>query len=341
MVGMTSSSITPYGMEFPRISLTSGYSDALVLAPFGLVALSFLVTYLTMPWFIEALRRAGITGRDLHKPRMPSIPTMGGVGIYAGFAVAMTIAPTLQLDYRLLFAIFLSGTLAVLVGILDDLFSLGKLALVALTFAISLPVVSFQAGSTYVYLTPFGPADFGWFFWALVPFAFAFLMNGVNIYAGFNGLEAGLGIISSISLGICALIYGSMESAVALLAIAGGLLAFLKWNWFPAKVFVGGSGTFLLGAVLASAMIAGSIKVVGVIALFPYFINFVLRATDRFHWSVGKTLPNGKIISRKRNAFWALFMFRRGRTERYVVLRCLAVQVGVFPRELHQDIIAC
>jgi len=307
--------------------LTLGIANALFLGPFGFAAVAFLVTYLTMPWLIGALRRAGITGRDLHKPRAPSIPTMGGVGIYAGFAVAMTIAPIFQLDYRLLFAIFLSGTLAVLAGILDDLFSLGKAALVALTFAVSVPVVTFEAGSTFVSLTPIGPADFGLFFWVLVPFAFAFLMNGVNIYAGFNGLEAGLGIVSSISLGICALIYGSLESAVALLALAGGLLAFLKWNWFPAKLFIGGSGTFLLGAVLASAIIAGSIKVAGVIALSPYFINFLLRATDRFDWSVGKTLQNGKVTSGKRNALWALFMFRRGRTERGVVLRCLAVQI--------------
>jgi len=306
--------------------LTSGYSNALFLAPFGLIAVAFLVTYITVPWLMRALRRAGITGRDLHKPRTPFIPTMGGVGVYAGFAVAMTISPILQLDYRLLFAIFLSGTLAVLAGILDDLFTLGKVTLVALTFALSLPVVTFQAGSTFVYLTPIGPADFGWFFWILVPFVFAFLMNGVNIYAGFNGLEAGLGIVSSISLGICALIYGSLESAVALFALAGGLLAFLKWNWFPAKIFIGGSGTFLLGAVLASSIIAGTIKIVGVIVLFPYLINFVLRATDRFAWSVGTTLPSGKVTSRKRNALWALFMFRRARTERYVVLRCLAVQ---------------
>ena len=307
--------------------MTLGIANALFLGPFGFAAVAFLVTYLTMPWLIRALRRAGITGIDLHKPRRPSIPTMGGLGIYAGFAVAMTIAPIFQLDYRLLFAIFLSGTLAVLAGILDDLFSLEKAALVALTFAVSVPVVTFEAGSTFVSLTPIGPADFGLFFWVLVPFAFAFLMNGVNIYAGFNGLEAGLGAVSSISLGVCALIYGSLESAVALLALAGGLLAFLKWNWFPAKVFIGGSGTFLLGAVLASAIIAGSIKVAGVIALFPYFLNFLLRATDRFNWSVGRTLENGKVTSRKRNALWALFMFRSGRTERSVVLRCLAVQI--------------
>ncbi len=280
-----------------------------------------------MPWLIVALKKAGITGKDLHRPKTPAVPTMGGVGVFAGFAVAMTISPVLQLDFRLLFAIFLSGTLAVLAGIVDDLFKLGKTPLVALTFFLSLPVLTFRAGSTLVYLTPFGPADLGWFFWVLVPFAFAFSMNGVNIYAGFNGLEAGLGIVATLALGICALIYGSLESAVALLSLCGGLLAFLKWNWVPAKVFIGGSGTFLLGAVLASSIIAGSIKVAGVLVLLPYVINFFLRATDRFTWSVGNTLADGRITSRKRNALWALFMFRRKRTERYVVLRCIAVQI--------------
>jgi UDP-N-acetylglucosamine--dolichyl-phosphate N-acetylglucosaminephosphotransferase len=300
----------------------------LSLAALVLLLVAFLATYLIMPWLIAALRKAGITGKDLHKPGTPEVPTMGGIGIFVGFATAMTFSALLGLDYRLLFAIFLSGTLAVLAGLVDDLFKLGKRTLVVLTFLISMPVVAFRAGSTLVYLTPFGPADFGWFFWLLVPFAFAFLMNGVNIYAGFNGLEAGLGAVSSVSLGICGLMYGSVESAAALFALSGALVAFFKWNWYPAKVFIGGSGTFLVGAVLVSSVLAGSIKVVGVIALFPYLANFVLRARDRFTWSVGETLRNGTVTSRKRNAMWALFMFRSPANERKIVQRCILIQLA-------------
>jgi UDP-N-acetylglucosamine--dolichyl-phosphate N-acetylglucosaminephosphotransferase len=308
--------------------LASALDDSILLfAPFALFVVAFLVTYFAMPSLISALKKERITGRDMHRPGAPEIPRMGGIGLFAGFAAAMTLSGVLPLDYRLLFAIFLSGTLAVLAGSVDDLFTLGKVPLVALTFVLSLPVLTFRAGSTLVYLTPFGPRDFGLFFWFLVPLAFAFLMNGVNIYAGFNGLEAGLGIVSALSLGVCALIYGSLESAVALLSLAGALLAFLKWNWHPAKVFIGGSGTFLLGAVLASSIISGSIKVVGMIVLFPYVVNFILRGMDRFTWSVGKTLPDGKVTSRKRNALWAMFMYRRPRTEQFVVLRCIMVQI--------------
>jgi len=292
----------------------------------ALLTFAFVATYLIMPWLTVALKKARITGKDLHKLETPDVPNMGGIGIFVGFAASMTLSALLGLDYRLLFAIFLSGTLALLAGLIDDLFKLSKIALIMTTFLVAMPVVAFQAGSTEVYMTPVGPLNLNWVFWCLVPFAFAFLMNGVNIYAGFNGLEAGIGVISTLSLGICALFYGSIESTLALFALSGALLAFLRWNWFPARVFIGGSGTCLLGAVLASSIIAGSIKVVGVIALLPYVINFILRAIDHFTWTVGDTLPNSMVISNKRNALWALFMYKSAVREEHVVAFCLLLQ---------------
>jgi UDP-N-acetylglucosamine--dolichyl-phosphate N-acetylglucosaminephosphotransferase len=279
-----------------------------------------------MPWLIASSNRSGFTGKDLHKNGTPEIPKIGGIGCFAGLAAALTISGLVNLDYRLLFAIFLSATLAVLAGLIDDLFTLSQVALVVLTFLISLPIIAFHAGSSRIYF-PFGPQDLGSLFWVLVPFAFAFLMNGVNIYAGFNGLEAGLGLVSSFSLAACAVIYGSLESAFALFALSGALLAFLKWNSFPAKTFIGGSGTFLIGAVLASSIIAGSIKIVGIIALFPYFVNFALRGLDRFTWSVGETMPDGSIMSPKVNALWALFMHNSSTHEQRVVARCIGLQI--------------
>jgi UDP-N-acetylmuramyl pentapeptide phosphotransferase/UDP-N-acetylglucosamine-1-phosphate transferase len=118
-----------------------------------------------------------------------------------------------------------------------------------------------------------------------------------------------------------------LESAISLFALSGALLALLKWNSFPAKTFIGGSGTFLIGAVLASSIIAGSFKIVGLIALFPYIANFFLRASDKFTWSVGETLPNGTITSRKVNALWAIFMYNSSRSEQSVVSRCIALQI--------------
>jgi UDP-N-acetylglucosamine--dolichyl-phosphate N-acetylglucosaminephosphotransferase len=294
-----------------------------------LLLVAFLATHLIMPWLIAALRKAEITGRDVHKRGGPEVPTMGGIGVFVGFATAMTFSALLGLDYRLLFAIFLSGTLALVAGLIDDLFTLGKLALIVVTFLVSMPIVAFHAGSTLVFLTPVGPADLGWFFWILVPFAFAFSMNGVNVYAGFNGLEAGLGVVSSVSLAICAILYGSWESAFSLFALSGALLSFLKWNWYPAKVFIGNSGTMLLGAVLASSIIVGSIKVVGVIVFIPYMVNFLLRARDRFNSTVAdvKVRQNGDLENRRLTALWGLFMYRSPVKETSLVSRCILTQL--------------
>jgi UDP-N-acetylglucosamine--dolichyl-phosphate N-acetylglucosaminephosphotransferase len=252
---------------------------------------------------------------------------MGGIGVFVGFAAAMTFSALLGLDYRLLFAIFLSGTLALVAGLVDDLFRLGRVSLIIVTFLVSMPIVAFHAGSTLVYLTPIGPADFGWVFWILVPFVFAFSMNSVNVYAGFNGLEAGLGVVSSVSLAICAVLYGSWESAVALLALGGALLSFLRWNWSPAKVFIGNSGTMLTGAVLASSIIVGSIKVVGVIIFVPYVINLVLRVRDRFKTTVADVkFQNGFLRNSRLSAFWALFIHKSSTTETALVSRCILTQ---------------
>src|SRR3972149_9227591 len=104
------------------------------VAILGLSTTAFLATYSVMPRRIKPDERANITGKDLHKKGTPQIATMGGIGIFVGFAVAMTLSALLQLDYRLLFAIFLSGTLAVFAGAVDALVELGEPTLMALSF---------------------------------------------------------------------------------------------------------------------------------------------------------------------------------------------------------------
>jgi len=63
----------------------------LLLVCLVLLVIAFLATYLIMPWLIAALRKAEITGRDMHKHGNPEIPTMGGVGVFVGFAGQLTV----------------------------------------------------------------------------------------------------------------------------------------------------------------------------------------------------------------------------------------------------------
>ena len=294
----------------------------LLLLPF----VSFVVTYALTPQLIARLERAEVTGRDLHRKETPKVPQMGGVSVFLGFAVALGFSGLMDLNDRYMFTILLSSCLGTIIGILNDLLSFGKKASVAATLMTGIPVAMFRTGSSVVYSTPLGHLDLGYVFWVLVPFAFAFVVNGVNIYAGFNGLEAGLALVTSFFLGISALLYGSIESALALLILAGSLLAFLRWNFFPAKVFIGDCGTYFIGTVLISAVVVGTIKIVGIIAFTPYLINLVLRARDRFSWTVGGIEEKGRVVSGRLNALWAMFIYRHPLAEKRLVIYCIGLQ---------------
>jgi len=298
-----------------------------LLTPLILPLISFFITFLLIPEIIEKSHSRGFLGVDVHKIDKPQIPSSGGLALFFGFVGTLTFSGLFDLNQTVMLAILLSGSLGALIGFIDDVFVLGKKTLVLLTLAMGLPIISFQVGSTIIYGTPKGPVDLGLAFWVFVPFIFAFLTNSVNIYAGFNGLEAGCGLITSTSLAISALLYGSIESATALLALSGALLAFLKWNKCPSKIFPGNCGTYLLGAVLAASIISGVIKMAGVIACFPYFLNFLLRLKDRFLWTVGETTPTGLVYSDRICSLWSLFMYNKPRRETTVVLSCILIQL--------------
>lgn len=289
---------------------------------FLLSLLSFIIVYISTPNIAKKLKEKGLISKDLHKLNDIKIPNAGGLSILLGFSVAFTFAGILNVDTKSMLLVYLVGILAGLLGLLDDILTLRKRSLVILSLLIGTPFIFYHAGSTFITLTPFGPSDLGAFYWPLVLLGVAFLSNGVNIYAGFNGLEAGLGLITSLSLGVCAVLYGSIESSIVLFILAGALLAFVKFNFYPAKIFMGNSGTYMIGAVIASAIIVGTIKTVGLIACIPYILNFILRLSDKLKWTVGNVDSEGNVFSDKINSLWSIFMYKNPTNEKSVVLKC-------------------
>ena len=117
---------------------------------------------------------------------------------------------------------------------------------------------------------------------ALVPLGVTVVANAVNMLAGFNGLEVGMGLIATISLAIIAYTLGNMTALIILTAAIGAMLAALIFNWYPARMFIGDVGTLSIGAVIAASVILGNFETAGVIIIVPYFIDFVMKALHRF-----------------------------------------------------------
>jgi UDP-N-acetylglucosamine--dolichyl-phosphate N-acetylglucosaminephosphotransferase len=153
-----------------------------------------------------------------------------------------------------------------------------------LPMAAALPMVALAAaGSTAISLPFIGTVDFGMFYIVvLIPLGVTVASNLTNMLAGFNGMEAGMGMVMFAAVAIIAVANGSTEAALIAFAMLGALIAFLRFNWYPARVFIGDIGNLLIGGALACAVIIGNFESVGAILVVPYLADFAVKAVNRF-----------------------------------------------------------
>jgi len=260
----------------------------MILAPLGA---SLLVTIVVVTLLIPRLHRARIVGKDMHKPGRPEVAEMGGLAIVAGTGVGISTALAMMSFFHvfqdasevLLLAALATILLTALIGIVDDLLGMRQVVKAFLPAVAALPLVALRAGHTSLVIPFVGRIDF-WIFYPLflVPAGVMVAANAVNMLAGFNGMEAGMGLVAMGSLAVIAASTHATTALVILLAGAGALLGVLFFNWYPAKILVGDVGTLSIGALIATAVIVGNFETAGVIVIIPYAIDFLFKAAHGF-----------------------------------------------------------
>ena len=168
----------------------------------------------------------------------------------------------------------------------------------------------------------------------LIPIGVVACSNLVNLLAGFNGLEAGVGAIVSLFLGLAAVFLflngapGSVEAALILFSLFGACLGFLVFNWYPAKMFPGNVATYLIGAAIVAAVVIGNFEKAGVIALIPQIAEFILKARSGFKAeNFGKPGADGRLHYEGKTYSLTHFLMKRfSPTEPQIVLMLLAIQ---------------
>jgi len=272
---------------------------------FLIFIVSFAVSFVGFPIIIPRLKRAGIVGKNMNSESKEEIPEMGGLVIAAGFGAGIVFAIFLRTFFDVFLAVSLTYILAVLstvlivviIGVFDDLISISQRVKAFLPVFAALPLMAIKEGYSLMRIPFVGWVNFGIFYpLVLVPLGITGAANAVNMLAGFNGLEVGMGIVAVGSLAIIAYIIGQTAALIILMAVSGALLATLYYNWYPAKILVGDVGTLSIGAVIASAVIIGNYETAGAIIIIPYVIDFLIKAKNRFParnwWGVYK---NGKL----------------------------------------------
>jgi UDP-GlcNAc:undecaprenyl-phosphate GlcNAc-1-phosphate transferase len=230
------------------------------------------------------------THRKVHRK---IIPLWGGVAIYLSFFLTIGIYFLFSTYFRdslfinsfflgkKLLGLFLGSTFLLLVGIIDDKWGLppkikllGQIiaVIIILLFDVRILGVTFPFVNKYISL-PYFISVFVTLIWVVT------IINSINFIDGLDGLAGGIAFISCISFFIIAFFKPPLSGflfankvsyfiSVISIILGGGLLAFLRFNFMPAKIFMGDCGSQFLGLMLASLSIIGSFKGITAITLF-------------------------------------------------------------------------
>lgn len=249
---------------------------------------------------------AKVRARDAHqKPT----PRLGGVAIFLSFWIItiiywivfpeylnFIIDKILGLDKNLL-GVFIASTVWIIVGIIDDFknikpwkkfFWQGICGFIIIAFGINIWWIS----------NPVGGLDFivGNWNWILVPVWIGLMMNVVNWIDGIDGLASGISVIALVTLFILSLAPNVNQPATALLCVilAGSVFGFLFFNWNPAKIFLGDTGSMFIGmmlgiiSIISGAKLATLALVMGVPILDALWVIIQRISQRKTIWSADK-----------------------------------------------------
>jgi UDP-GlcNAc:undecaprenyl-phosphate GlcNAc-1-phosphate transferase len=238
------------------------------------------VAVVLTPLTARLARRVGAVAlpreRDLHDSPMPRL---GGLAILAGVLLAGALfLPATETTRGIL-----AGAAAItLVGAVDDAKPGGLHPIVKLAGQIAAAAIPIACDVRVENLTlPFvDPFELGDWSYPLTLVGIVAVMNVVNFTDGVDGLAAGVCTIAAATFAVIALSLDRVDAGILAAATAGAAVGFLRHNFHPASVFMGDSGSNLLGLLLACVAIQGVLKTAAVVALFFPLVILAVPAAD-------------------------------------------------------------
>ena len=322
-------------------------------SPIAVAGLTFLTTLTLTPLVRFCAIRLGVVDRPDGRRKLHSraIPLGGGVAIFCGLAIAagvLLLGPAsgrqiLDQHHHFLIGLALSSFVICTVGIVDDRIGLrgrhklaGQIAAAGILIFFGFHVQTIQF--------------FGWevsLGLLAIPFTLMWLLgtvNALNLIDGMDGLATSVGIIMSLAIAGASTLQGNAFDASLALMMCGGLLAFLYFNFSPARMFLGDAGSMLIGLTLGVLAIRCSAGTSGSVALF---IPVALWAIPFFDVGIAilrRKLTGRSIFSTDRGHLHHVLL-QRGYSCRAALLaislRCAAVAVGAIAGVVYEnDLIA-
>lgn len=213
---------------------------------------AFVLTAFTIPSIINIAKVKKLTDKPGER-RSHTIPTpsLGGIAIFTAVFFAVITWTPVNLFSEMQF-ILCSMIILFIVGVRDDIIPIDPLKKLLAQFVVAF-ILTYQVGIQI-------PSLFGifglyeiptWVIYVLSIFTILVIINAYNLVDGINTLCANLTIIACLFFGVWFFLMNKIELAIMAAAMIGALIAFLKYNWSPAELFMGDSGSLLCGMVVS------------------------------------------------------------------------------------------
>lgn len=272
-----------------------------IIAALGAFTVTTVLGFFMIPWLRKL--KFGQTILDIgpkwHKKKQ-GIPTMGGIMFIIGVTVSFVavyvtdyltgkkIFPdgmaTADYDKMRLWGGIAMALLFAFIGFMDDYIKVVKKRNLGLTIkqktfmqllvAVAYTTVLYYSGSAVTYIPFIGKVDMGWFFWIFAICVLYGAINAINFTDGLDGLCSSVTLTVAVSFIVMAAILKFTGISILAAALAGGCAGFLVWNHYPAKVFMGDTGSLFLGGLVVALAFGINCPVI----LIPVGIIYIIEA---------------------------------------------------------------
>ena len=227
------------------------------------IGLTFALSLLLSLYGVPMARRAALAFNVVDRPdgrlklQAAPVPYFGGLAVYLAFLISLALTFEFRQD---VLGLVLAGTLMVMVGLIDD-FGVLKPWPKLIGQLIAVFVLIRSGIRIEIAALP------DWLDVALTVFWMIGIINAVNIIDVMDGLAGGVSVVACLWLFVVAVINQDMMIAVMLAALAGSLLGFLRFNFHPANIYLGDSGSLFVGLMLGALAMIGKYTAVNPVAL--------------------------------------------------------------------------
>lgn len=255
---------------------------------------SFITVLVITPLVVKLAKKIGAVDKpNKRKVHVSLMPRLGGLAIFIGVLAGYIAAGLYE---EKITAISLGAILIVIIGIFDDIYELSAKVKFAGQLIVALMIVGSGLTIELITIPYVGNFELGWWSIPITIFWIVGITNAINLIDGLDGLAAGISAIGIATIAIIAGTSGAMLIFTFCCILLGSIIGFLKYNFHPAKIFMGDTGALFLGYSISIISLLGLYKSV---TLFSFLVPVIILGVPVFDttFAIVRRIVNKKPIS--------------------------------------------